>query len=112
VKLYRYVSDVHSTNESMGAYYMDSYIVSPNINKNLAKVSYSNLEVSMPIYRYNEFLSQRFTQFGAEAITDGVDPTLRLRNLKTINLTDMGMTNDVFDRVYDISKILIIIRNR
>jgi hypothetical protein len=96
----------------MGAYYMDDYNVRPNMNQNLAKVSYSNLEVSMPIYRHNQFISQRFAGFGLEAITDGVDPILKLRNLKTINLTDMGMTNDVFDRVYDISKILIIIRNR
>jgi hypothetical protein len=96
----------------MGAFYIDSYDASRSTNKNLAKVSFLNLEVLMPIHLGNEWTRERFAHFGAEAITDGADPILRLRNLKTINFTDMGMTNDVFDRVYDISKILVIISYR
>jgi hypothetical protein len=74
-------------------------------------VSYSNLEVARANNHCN---TVEFQFFGLDYVTRELDSTsiLRLRNLKTLNLTDVYMTNDVFDRVYDTRKIPTVIHYR
>jgi hypothetical protein len=74
-------------------------------------VSYSNLEAARA---NNHYGTSGFEYFGLDYVTRELDPTttLRLRNLKTLSLTDLYMTNDVFDRVYDTRKIPTVIHYR
>lgn len=82
------------------------------MNKNFARLSHSNLQLDMPYFWYNEGMRNRLSNLLIEAQTDEIDFIAKFRSLKSINFTDMGMTNDAFDLIYDISKAIRVTKNR